>query len=83
MWSTEGARLGSGRSREAGAEMISQSHLTAMLETLAHWNGVLPSNQHYIEVTIPIGTTCTACCSNVRTEAPNACCMMKSHSTRP
>ncbi len=27
------------------------------LEKLAHFNGVLPSNQHFIEITLPAGTT--------------------------
>ena len=37
MWSPEGARRTSGRWH---------------LEKLAHWNGTLPPNQHFIEVTI-------------------------------
>ena len=57
MWSTEGARQISGRWHEAGAEVIyvSENYSTAMLEKLAYWNGALPPNQHFIEITIPGG----------------------------
>ena len=57
VWSTEGARRVSGRWHEAGAEVIyvSEHYSTAMLEKLVHWNGALPPNQHFIEVTIPKG----------------------------
>ena len=59
VWSTEGARRVSGRWHEAGAEVIyvSEHYSTAMLEKLIHWNGALPPNQHFIEVTIPRGTS--------------------------
>ena len=59
VWSTEGARRVSGRWHEAGAEVInvSEHYSTAMLEKLVHWNGALPPNQHFIEVTIPKGTS--------------------------
>ena len=30
---------------------------TALLEILAHWNGLLPRGQKYIEITIPRGTS--------------------------
>ena len=55
VWSAEGTRRTSGRWHEAGAEVIyaSENYSTAMLETLAHWNGALPPNQHFIEITIP------------------------------
>lgn len=54
VWSTEGAKRISGRWHEAGAEVIyaSRSYSTAMLEKLAHWNGAMPPNQHFIEITI-------------------------------
>ena len=29
----------------------------ALLEALAHWNGILPSGQRYIEITIPRGAS--------------------------
>ena len=59
VWSTEGARRTSGRWHEAGAEVIyaSDSYSTAMLAKLVHWNGTLPPNQHFIEITIPKGTS--------------------------
>ena len=59
VWSTEGARRVSGRWHEAGAEVIytSENYSTAMLEKLVHWNGVLPPNQHFIEIDIPQGTS--------------------------
>ena len=59
VWSAEGAKRTSGRWHEAGAEVIyaSASYSTAMLEALVHWNGALPPNQHFIEITIPKGTS--------------------------
>ena len=59
VWSAEGAKRTSGRWHEAGAEVIyaSENYSTAMLEKLVHWNGTLPPNQHYIEITIPKGTS--------------------------
>ena len=59
IWSTGGARQVSGRWHEAGAEVIyaSQNYSTALLEALAHWNGILPSGQRYIEITIPRGAS--------------------------
>ena len=59
VWSTEGAKRVSGRWHEAGADVIyvSENYSTAMLEKLVHWNGALPPNQHFIEVTIPRGTS--------------------------
>jgi len=35
----------------------SEHYSTAMLEKLAHGNGRLPPNQHYVAITIPRGTT--------------------------
>jgi RES domain-containing protein len=35
----------------------SAHYSTAMLEKLAHGNGALPPNQHYIEITIPPAVT--------------------------
>ena len=59
VWSTAGARRVSGRWHEGGAAVIyaSESYSTAMLETLAHWNGAPPPNQHFVEITIPTGTS--------------------------
>lgn len=28
-----------------------------MLEKLAHWNGIVPDNQHFVEIMIPRGTS--------------------------
>ena len=59
VWSAEGSRRKAGRWHEAGAEVIygSENYSTAMLEMLAHWSGALPPNQHFIEITIPGGTS--------------------------
>ena len=59
VWSAEGSRRTAGRWHEAGAEVIyvSENYSTAMLEVLVHWNGALPPNQHFIEITIPGGTS--------------------------
>jgi RES domain-containing protein len=35
----------------------SEHYSTALLEKLVHSNGLLPPNQHFIEITIPNGTT--------------------------
>ena len=58
IWSPEGAKLASARWHEAGSEVIytSENYSTAMLEQLVHWNGRPPSNQHFVEITIPKGT---------------------------
>ena len=57
VWSAECARRTPGRWHDAGAEVIyaCEHYSTAMLETLAHWNGALPPNQHFIEITLPKG----------------------------
>lgn len=59
MWSPEGARRTSGRWHEAGDAVIyaAEHYSTALLEKLAHWNGILPPNQHFIEITIPADTS--------------------------
>ncbi|MGX1098723.1 RES family NAD+ phosphorylase [Amorphus sp. MBR-141] len=57
VFSPEGARLVSGRWHAAGAAVIyaAEHYSTALLEQLAHWNGVLPPNQHSIEIALPAG----------------------------
>ena len=35
----------------------SEHYSTAMLEKLVHANGIMPPNQHFIEITIPNGVT--------------------------
>ncbi|MCY3816564.1 MAG: RES domain-containing protein [Gammaproteobacteria bacterium] len=59
IWSPDGAMRVAGRWHEAGAEVIyaSENYSTVLLEALAHWNGILPSGQRYIEITIPRGTS--------------------------
>lgn len=60
IWSDGGARIASGRWHEAGARVIyaSEHYSTAMLEKLVQYSGEMPSNQHFITVTIPAGTSC-------------------------
>jgi RES domain-containing protein len=59
IYSGEGASRIEGRWHEKGQEVIytSRHYSTALLEKLAHFNGVLPSNQHYIEIEIPKGVS--------------------------
>ena len=59
IWSTKGAERVSGRWHVAPASVIyaSGNYSTALLEALAHWNGLLPGNQRFIEITIPAGTS--------------------------
>jgi len=59
IYSGEGAAAIEGRWHDRGQEVIytSQYYSTAMLEKLAHYNGVLPANQHFVEIEIPSGTS--------------------------
>ncbi len=59
VWSTAGAKHTSGRWHEPGAEVIyaSENYSTALLEKLVQWNAALPPNQHFIEISIPKGTS--------------------------
>lgn len=59
IWSTGGSRRVAGRWHEAGAEVIcaSEHYSTALLEALAHWNGILPRGQRFVEISIPRGTS--------------------------
>ena len=59
IWDDGGARLSSGRWHEAGAAVIyaSVNYSTAMLEKLVHFEGEIPAGQHFIEITIPNGTS--------------------------
>lgn len=59
IYSAEGARRVEGRWHERGQEVIyaSSSYSTAMLEKLAHFNGILPAGQHFIEISVPTGVT--------------------------
>ncbi len=59
IYSGEGAGLVEGRWHEKGQEVIyaSMHYATAMLEKLAHYNGIMPPNQHFLEIEIPAGTS--------------------------
>lgn len=54
-----GSTLYPGRWNTPSSPMIyaSEHYSTALLEKLAHSSGILPPNQHYIEITVPNGTT--------------------------
>lgn len=57
IYSGEGAAVTEGRWHKRGQEVIYASvhYSTAMLEKLAHYNGVLPPGQHFIEMEVPAG----------------------------
>lgn len=57
--SAEGARRNEGRWHAKGQEVIyaSEHYGTAMLEKLVHYNGILPPNQHSIEIQVPSGVS--------------------------
>jgi RES domain-containing protein len=59
IYSGEGAALFEGRWHEKGQEIIyaSEHYSTAMLEKLAHFNGILPANQHFLAIEIPVKTS--------------------------
>ncbi len=60
IFSGEGAALvDDARWHELGQDVIytSEHYSTAMLEKLAHCNGALPSNQHFMAIAIPLGTS--------------------------
>jgi len=59
IWDDGGARRAEGRWHRAGSGVIyaSCSYATAMLEKLVHYSGVLPKGQHFIEITVPAGTS--------------------------
>ena len=59
IYSGEGAALAEGRWHERGQEVIyaSAHYATAMLEKLARYNGIMPPDQHFIELQIPVGTS--------------------------
>ena len=60
VYSAEGASRISGRWHEIGDRVIyaSEHYSTAMLEKLVQWNGVPPTNQHWIDIAIPAGVKC-------------------------
>ena len=59
IYDAEGARLYPGRWNTHASPVIytSEHYSTAMLEKLVHANLVMPANQHFIEITIPNGTS--------------------------
>ena len=59
IYSGEGAALTEGRWHNRGQEVIyaSANYSTAMLEKLVRYNGILPPNQHFVEIEIPVGTS--------------------------
>lgn len=59
IYDAEGARLYPGRWNTHASPIIytSEHYSTAMLEKLVHANLVMPANQHFIEITIPNGTS--------------------------
>lgn len=58
IYDARGSALFPGRWNTADAPVIytSEHYSTAMLEKLATGNGRLPPNQHYVRITIPLGT---------------------------
>jgi RES domain-containing protein len=59
IFDAEGSRLYPGRWNTASAPVIytSEHYSTAMLEKLVHANGIMPKNQHYVEIRIPNGVS--------------------------
>ena len=59
VWSAEGAKQVPGRWHAVGDEVIyaARHYSTALLERLVYCNGLLPPNQHSVEVTIPHGVS--------------------------
>jgi RES domain-containing protein len=59
IFSGEGAARTEARWHAKGQAVIyaSRSYSTALLEKLAHHNGVLPTRQHFIRIEIPAGLT--------------------------
>jgi RES domain-containing protein len=54
-----GSTIAPGRWNTPGNPLIytSEHYSTALLEKLVHGSGRLPPNQHYVEITIPSGTS--------------------------
>jgi len=57
IFDSTGSHLWPGRWNTGASPMIytSEHYSTAMLEKLAHGNGRMPPNQHWIEITVPAG----------------------------
>lgn len=54
-----GSRIAPGRWNTPDSPLIycAEHYSTAMLEKLVHGNGMMPPNQHYIEITLPSGVS--------------------------
>ena len=59
IYSAEGAARYEARWHKKGQEVIytSENYSTAMLEKLVHFNGVMPPNNHFVRISIPVGTS--------------------------
>lgn len=59
IFSADGSRIAPGRWNTVDAPVIyaSEHYSTAMLEKLVHGNNRMPPNQHFVEITIPNGTS--------------------------
>jgi RES domain-containing protein len=59
IFDASGSRLYPGRWNTPDAPVIyaSQHFSTALLEKLVHGSGELPPNQHYIQITMPVGVS--------------------------
>ena len=59
IYSGDGAALQEGRWHRKGQVVVytSAAYSTAMLEKLVSFNGILPPNQHFIEIVIASGTS--------------------------
>ena len=59
IYSADGAIRNDGRWHRKGQAVIytSEHYGTALLEKLVHYNGVLPPNQHFITIDLPVGTS--------------------------
>jgi RES domain-containing protein len=59
IFSGKGAALDEGRWHSTGQEVIyaSEHYSTAMLEKLAYANGIMPPNQHFVEIDVPAGVS--------------------------
>jgi RES domain-containing protein len=57
IFDAKGSTLHPGRWNTSASPMLncSEHYSTAMLEKLVHANGIVPPNQHFIEITIPNG----------------------------
>lgn len=59
VFSGEGAARVEGRWHARGQEVVycAEHYSTALLEKLVYFNNVLPPRQHFVEITIPVGTS--------------------------